>query len=94
MLVWLRERVDLVKNAEKICGTFSSGMKQRLKLVQALIHNPPFLLLDEPGCNLDSRGIKSVKNIIADQRTWGITVIASNEKREVNYATSIIDLSN
>lgn len=88
------ERVDLVKNAEKICGTFSSGMKQRLKLVQALIHNPPFLLLDEPGCNLDSKGIKSVKNIISDQRTWGITVIASNEKREVNYADSIIDLSN
>ena len=88
------ERVDLVKQAEKICGTFSSGMKQRLKLVQALIHSPPFLLLDEPGCNLDSRGIKSVKNIISDQRTCGITIIASNEKREVDYADSIINLSN
>ena len=88
------ERVDLVKQAEKICGNFSSGMKQRLKLVQALIHNPPFLLLDEPGCNLDSRGIKSVENIISDQRTCGITVIASNEKREVDYADSIVNLSN
>lgn len=88
------ERVGLVKHAEKICGTFSSGMKQRLKLVQALIHNPPFLLLDEPGCNLDSRGIKSVKNIISEQRTRGITIIASNEMREVDYADSIVKLSN
>ncbi len=68
-------------------------MKQRLKLVQALIHNPPLLLLDEPGCNLDSKGIKIVEEITLNQRQFGMTVIASNEKREVDYADRIINLS-
>ena len=87
------DRVGLTEHAEKMCGDYSSGMKQRLKLAQALLHKPPLLLLDEPGCNLDSRGINVVEEIISRQRQQGITVIASNEKREVGYADRIINLS-
>jgi ABC-type multidrug transport system ATPase subunit len=68
-------------------------MKQRLKLAQALLHNPPLLLLDEPGCNLDSRGMKVVEDIISKQRQSGMTVIASNERREVDYGDRVINLS-
>ena len=87
------DRVGLARQGEKVCRNYSSGMKQRLKIVQALIHDPPLLLLDEPGSNLDSKGIKVVETIIADQRKSGMTVIASNEKREVDYADRIINLS-
>ena len=86
-------RVGLTKDATKMCREYSSGMKQRLKLAQALLHKPPLLLLDEPGSNLDSNGIKVVEEIIFRQKQLGITVIASNEKREVNYADRIINLS-
>jgi len=87
------DRAGLAHQGDKVCRNYSSGMKQRLKIVQALIHDPPLLLLDEPGSNLDSKGIKVVEDVIADQRKSGMTVIASNEKREVDYADRIINLS-
>ena len=77
----------------KPCRDYSSGMKQRLKLVQALIHRPPLLLLDEPGANLDSEGLKLVARMIQKQRKSGMTIIASNDRREVEYADRIINLS-
>jgi heme exporter protein A len=89
----MMERVGLTENTNKTCRNYSSGMKQRLKLVQALLHNPPLLLLDEPGCNLDSNGMKIVEDIILEHRQLGMTVIASNEKREVAYADRAINLS-
>jgi len=89
----MMERTGLSENTHKFCRNYSSGMKQRLKLAQALLHNPPLLLLDEPGCNLDSKGMKIVENIISAQRQRGMTVIASNEKREVDYGDRLINLS-
>ena len=91
--IGLMERVGLNGQGNKRCRDYSSGMKQRLKLVQALIHEPPLLLLDEPGSNLDSKGMKIVEDIVLRQREKGMTIIASNEKREVDYADRIINLS-
>jgi len=87
------EMVGLSEHAHKLSGRYSSGMKQRLKLAQALLHHPPLLLLDEPGTNLDSKGMDIVKDMISNQRKWGMTIIASNEQREVDYADRIINLS-
>lgn len=87
------DAVGLAEHSRKICRNYSSGMKQRLKLAQALLHNPPLLLLDEPGSNLDSRGIEVVEEITRKQRQVGMTVIASNEKRELDYADRVINLS-
>lgn len=89
----LLDLVGLNDQSDKLSGRFSSGMKQRLKLAQALIHSPPLLLLDEPGTNLDSKGMEIVEEIISTQRKQGMTIIASNEKREVDYADRIINLS-
>ena len=89
----MMERTGLSENAHKLCRNYSSGMKQRLKLAQALLHNPPLLLLDEPGCNLDSKGMEVVEKIISAQRQRGMTIIASNEKREVDYGDRVINLS-
>jgi heme exporter protein A len=89
----IMQQIGLSENAGKLCRNYSSGMKQRLKLAQALLHKPPLLLLDEPGCNLDSKGMKVVENIIFDQRRAGMTIIASNERREVEYGDRVINLS-
>jgi heme exporter protein A len=89
----MMDRVGLSEHSGKICRNYSSGMKQRLKLVQAILHAPPLLLLDEPGCNLDSKGMRIVEDITRQQRQTGMTVIASNEKREVDYADRVINLS-
>jgi heme ABC exporter ATP-binding subunit CcmA len=89
----LLERVGLIQHIHETSGKFSSGMQQRLKLAQAILHSPPLLLLDEPGCNLDSKGMEVVEDLIETQRQNGMTVIASNEKREVAYADRVINLS-
>lgn len=86
-------RVGLMEHATKTCRDYSSGMKQRLKLAQALLHEPPLLLLDEPGSNLDSQGIEVVEEILSKQRQSGVAIIASNEKREADYADRTINLS-
>ena len=78
---------------DRLCRDYSSGMKQRLKIIQALIHHPPLLLLDEPGTNLDRKGMQMVEDIVTMQRQTGMTIIASNEKQEVDYANRIINLS-
>jgi heme exporter protein A len=89
----IMQQIGLSDNAGKLCRNYSSGMKQRLKLAQALLHKPPLLLLDEPGCNLDSKGMRVVEKIIFEQRRSGMTIIASNEKREVDYGDRFINLS-
>jgi heme exporter protein A len=89
----LLERVGLIQHIHEMSGKFSSGMQQRLKLAQAILHSPPLLLFDEPGCNLDSKGMEVVEDLIETQRQNGMTVIASNEKREVAYADRVINLS-
>lgn len=74
-------------------GIYSSGMKQRLKIIQAILHRPPLLLLDEPFSNLDTKGIDAVDKIIHQQKNQAMTIIASNEQREIDYADRIINLS-
>jgi len=89
----LLERVQLERFTHLATGTFSSGMKQRLKLAFALLHRPPVLILDEPTTNLDDRGKKLVAELIGEQRHRGMAIIASNEPGEVEkYGQEIYSL--
>ena len=70
--------------------SYSSGMKQRLKYILALLRKPPLLILDEPTANLDESGKTMVKEIITKHD--GITVIATNEQADLEYADKTIIL--
>lgn len=56
-------------------GTFSKGMKQKLALARALVHEPKVLLLDEPTSGLDPQMTKVVREFIADLKGQGRTIL-------------------
>ncbi len=71
------ERVDLVERANDIVGNFSGGMKQRLSLACALVHNPRLLLLDEPTVGVDPELRRSFWDYFAQLNKEGVTIIVS-----------------
>lgn len=77
-----------------LVGSFSSGMKQKLKYVFALLNQPKFLLLDEPSSNLDEDGIAYLERTISEQKQKGILVLATNNKEETKYGEKILSLDN
>jgi len=62
---------------------FSRGMKQRLALAQALLHDPPILILDEPSLGLDPRGMMEVREILKKARKEKTVFFASHLLTEV-----------
>lgn len=58
------ETVGLEKRAKSKVKTFSHGMKQRLGLAQALLHDPSLIILDEPTTGLDPQGMKEIRELI------------------------------
>ena len=88
----LFERVGLEGRAQDPVGTYSSGMKQRLKYAAAILKKPEFLFLDEPTANLDDDGKKMVFDIIEEFKPKSIVVIATNEPKEQDYARQICRL--
>ncbi len=60
----LLELVGLEKRYKSKVKTFSHGMKQRLGLAQALLHDPELIILDEPTTGLDPQGMKEVRDLI------------------------------
>ncbi|MGB8952109.1 MAG: ABC transporter ATP-binding protein [Candidatus Aminicenantales bacterium] len=58
--------VGLGEARYRLLETYSAGMKQRLKLAQALVHDPRLLFLDEPTSNLDPQGRKEILELIKD----------------------------
>ncbi len=77
----------------RLVGTYSSGMKQRVKLAQAVLHDPPVLLLDEPSSNLDETGHEVVAGLVARFRERAAVAVATNDPRERAWADARIDLA-
>jgi ABC-2 type transport system ATP-binding protein len=79
----LRE-VDLAAAADRRIATYSRGMRQRICLAQALLHEPDLLILDEPTGGLDPIGRLLIRRVISDWRSRGKTVFfSSHELSEV-----------
>lgn len=85
--------VQLEKAAHKQVRYFSSGMKQRLKLAQALFSSTPVLLLDEPTTNLDADGITLYRQLIQQQLGKKLIIISSNVKEEYDFCEELISLA-
>ncbi|RLB57058.1 MAG: ABC transporter ATP-binding protein [Deltaproteobacteria bacterium] len=69
------ERVGLTHAVDRPIGRFSKGMMQRIGLAQALLHDPEFLILDEPLSGLDPIGRKQIRDILIEQRRAGKTLL-------------------
>lgn len=91
----LLEQVGLDDKADFYVEGLSRGMKQRLCLARALIHNPPLLIMDEPTAGLDPRTRYEFKEILKDLRGQGKTVLISShilpELAEICTDIGIVD---
>ncbi len=90
------EMVGLADRAKDTVKTFSQGMKQRLGIAIALVHNPSLIMLDEPTNGLDPQGIADIRNLILQlSRDRKKTVIVSshllNEIEQIATRILIID---
>ncbi|MHB1525890.1 MAG: ABC transporter ATP-binding protein [Candidatus Dormibacteria bacterium] len=72
------ERVGLTQAAGRRIGGYSSGMRQRLGIAQALVHRPAVVVLDEPVAALDPLGRREVLGLIRDLRTEATVVLSSH----------------
>lgn len=85
------QEVDLTAAADRRIATYSRGMRQRICLAQALIHDPDLLILDEPTGGLDPIGRLLIRRIISDWRNRGKTVFfSSHELSEVELVCDCV----
>ncbi|MGH8999511.1 MAG: ABC transporter ATP-binding protein, partial [Acidimicrobiia bacterium] len=74
----LLELVDLSVKREAFVDSLSRGMKQRLSLARALVHDPDILILDEPASGLDPRARIDLRGLLAELSAMGKTVVISS----------------
>ena len=83
----------LEKSAHKQIRYYSSGMKQRVKLTQAIFSDVPVVLLDEPLTNLDDEGVLLYKTLIEKYCNGRLVIISSNDKKEYSFCNGIINMT-
>jgi ABC-2 type transport system ATP-binding protein len=71
----LLEAVGLADRANERVEKYSRGMKQRLHIAKALVHDPELLFLDEPTIGLDPGGARDIRNMIRGMRSQGKTIL-------------------
>lgn len=86
------KQVGLEKAAAKQIRYYSSGMKQRIKLAQAIFSDTPLLLLDEPCTNLDSNGYELYHNLIKEYATNKTIIVSSNDVNEFSFCENVINI--
>ena len=79
LIGWL----DLEKVAHARCEQFSRGMRQKVALAGALVHEPKLIILDEPLTGLDAGSARLVKNVLTERVRAGATVIMTTHILEI-----------
>lgn len=89
------DEVGLTHARYRKIGTFSTGMKRRLSVAQILIHDPEFVILDEPTNGLDPKGVREVRDLIRNINKMGKTVFLTThnltEADEINDRVIFLD---
>lgn len=92
-LAQVRDRLGLARSQDKALKYFSSGMKQRTKLILACCADTPMLLLDEPTSNLDVQGIEWYQQLIADYTKDRLVVVGSNQEAEYGFCDHLLQIT-
>lgn len=71
----LLELLDLQSDADRLVEEYSTGMKSKLNIARALLHDPPILILDEPTIGLDPHAARKVREVVLQLRNDGKTVL-------------------
>jgi len=91
----LLKKVGLQERAESLVGEFSRGMKQRLSIARALLHEPKILILDEPGAGLDIQSKRMFYDTIKELNRNGTTVVLTThyleEVEELCQKAAVLD---
>jgi len=74
---------EIEMNANQRIGSFSKGMKQKVLIISALLHNPEILFMDEPLSGLDANSVITVKEIITQMATEGKTIFYSSHLMDI-----------
>lgn len=88
----LIEILNFSKSKNKEIKYFSSGMKQRLKLVLAICSATDLLLLDEPTTNLDDEGVAWYQTLIEKFTANRLVIVASNVKHDYHFCTQQLNI--
>jgi len=93
--VWL-ERVGLLRVREGLAREFSRGMRQRLAIARAFLHQPELLVLDEPFTSLDDRAIALLQSLLREARERGACVVMSTHqlREALELASDVVLLKN
>lgn len=86
------ERSGLKDHRHKQIRQFSSGMRQRVKLVLAVCSVSELLILDEPTTNLDVKGVDWYLNLIRDYQQHRIIIIGSNQEKEYGFCQHVLNI--
>ena len=81
----LLEQFGIINRKNDPVKAYSSGMKQRLKYIFALMHEPEILFIDEPRANLDEEGIKTVYQVIEEKKKQSIIILATNDSEDLQF---------
>lgn len=91
----LLEMVKLTAFKDKLVGGFSSGMRQRINVIRAVLHDPDILFMDEPTTALDPQSTRFVRDFVMDLRRRGHTIVLTThlmeEADELSDRVCIID---
>jgi ABC-2 type transport system ATP-binding protein len=79
LISWL----GLEPHGHERCEAFSKGMRQKVALAGALVHEPKLIILDEPLTGLDAGSARQVKNVLRERVSAGATVIMTTHILEV-----------
>lgn len=94
----LLDLVDLSGRRDAMVDALSRGMKQRLSLARALVHDPEVLILDEPASGLDPRARVELRGLLHELRDMGKTVVISShilaELEEICSEVAILEAGN